>query len=71
LFSLKGFKAMNADPPHEPEKHQSHGQPLNRKDDNDNDEELTDDAISELTLAGIPGDAPFDLEKFLRKLMKL
>ncbi len=32
--------------------------------------DLTPDDISELTLAGISTEGPFDLEKFLRKLMK-
>ena len=32
--------------------------------------ELTPDNVSELTLAGIATDGPFDLEKFLRKVMK-
>ncbi|KAI0342389.1 pleiotropic drug resistance ABC transporter [Trametopsis cervina] len=32
--------------------------------------ELSDDTLSELTLAAPPGDGPFDLERFLRRLMK-
>ncbi|KAI0703004.1 hypothetical protein BC835DRAFT_1076675 [Cytidiella melzeri] len=70
LPSASKSRPMSEEQPHKLEHSGEVPEQSQSADQLDDGDELFDDAISELTLAGPPGDGPFDLEKFLRKLMK-